>query len=69
MRNGYPSLSLCLKRLRSLVGALLLALGALGVEAQAAPSDQLDFTGKRHGHDAGDDHGEELRVEPGIGAG
>ena len=37
MRNGYPSLSLCLKRLRSLAGALLLALGALGVEAQAAP--------------------------------
>ena len=38
MRNGYPSLPLCLKRLRSLAGALLLALGALGVEAQAAPA-------------------------------
>ena len=38
MRNGYPSLPQCLKRLRNLAGALLLALGALGVEAQAAPA-------------------------------
>ena len=65
MRNGYPSLSLCLKRLRSLVGALLLALGALGVEAQAAPkissispesgtaTTRVTITGKSFGSNQG----------------
>ena len=37
LRNGYPRLPLCLKRLRSRAGALLLALAALGLGAQAAP--------------------------------
>ena len=36
LRNGYPRLPLCLKRLRSRAGALLLALAALGVGAQEA---------------------------------